>query len=231
MKNDPGRDRIPDAYDVDGRPLFYHPPKEDVAVDGAIAKDTTAEDKNVLKMKHDRSQSEYPGIDFDDDEYVEISVKRHGIGIALIWISEVVVGVVIAILCAFLLWSDDSFVSLDERSRGFVSLALLAVMLLLFAFGIIGTRIFNSNKILVTNKRIIQRISHGLFDNTQQIIDLASVEDVSYRQSNIFQHLLGYGSVRMSTVGDETTYSLNFVLNPNEQVEKISDVVHSVKIK
>ena len=230
MSNDPGRDRIPDAYDVDGRPLFYHPPESGV-VKNTTDKKKPNKDSEVLRLKHERSQREYPNIDFDEDEYIEISVKRHGIGIALIWISEVVIGVVIAILCVLLMRSDDSFVSLDEKARGFISLALLAVMLLLFVFGVIGTSIFNSNKILVTNKRIIQRISHGLFDNTQQIIDLASVEDVSYRQSNIFQNLLGYGSIRMSTIGDETTYSLNFVSNPNEQVEKISDVVHSVKIK
>ncbi|MCL2869849.1 hypothetical protein FWF48_03535, partial [Candidatus Saccharibacteria bacterium] len=62
MSEDKDTDQIPDAYDADGRPLFYHPPQEQAVAPEVSTPPTDNEvavtdqpNASVIKMKHDRS--------------------------------------------------------------------------------------------------------------------------------------------------------------------------------
>ena len=49
------------------------------------------------------------------------------------------------------------------------------------------------------------------------IIDLVSVEDASFHQENILQKMFNYGTFRLATVGDETTYTFKYSdISPSE---------------
>ena len=56
--------------------------------------------------------------------------------------------------------------------------------------------------------------------NSVNIIDLISIEDASFKQDSLMQKLFNYGTFRLSTVGDETTYTF-----------KYSDVSSSVALR
>ena len=237
MNEDKGGDKIPDAYDVDGRPLYYHPPTDE-AIEQRMGAGSDSEenpkkvDKALVKLWHDRSVSDYPFLDLEKDEYVEVAVVRHKIGLIMIWVGEVVAIVVMMVLWVLLTTNSSAIMpNLNGDGKFYMSMAILAVCALMLASGWIGTMIYMGNCFIVTNRRAIQKISSGLFDKTLQTIVLISVEDVSYRQSGFFQTILGYGSIRLSTVGDETTYQFNFVLNPSEQVKSIVKVVNAAKKK
>ena len=45
---------------------------------------------------------------------------------------------------------------------------------------------------------------------SKNVIDLSSIEDASFRQNSIFHKLINIGTLRLSTVGDETTYTLQY---------------------
>jgi predicted membrane-bound spermidine synthase len=81
----------------------------------------------------------------------------------------------------------------------------------------------------ITSERVIQFQQRSLFDEKIQSIDLDGIEDVSSHQVGMVASLFNFGNVRLSTVGDETTYEQNLVYNPKRIVEQINNIVQAVK--
>lgn len=230
MKSDKGSNRIPDAYDADGRPLFYHPPTEEAVAEAELKAKRPTKKSMDTKMRHDRSVNDFPEIDLDDDEYVEVSLSRHPIGIGMIWLGEAVAAAACLALWVFLMSSSSSLtINFDSSAKFYISVVIFGLLGLMLVFGWAGTYVYKNNKFIVTNKRVIQRITSGLFHRSFQTIDIESIEDISYSQSNIFQQMLNYGSIRMSTIGDESTYSLSYVVDPASQISTISKIVSKIK--
>ena len=75
----------------------------------------------------------------------------------------------------------------------------------------------------------MQIISNSLFDTKRQTIDLGWIEDVSYHQKGFFASTIGYGSVRLSTIGDETTYYFVYSPDPQQVSMRINEIVFAVK--
>ena len=65
--------------------------------------------------------------------------------------------------------------------------------------------------------------------NSVNIIDLSSVEDASFRQENLLQSLFHYGTLRLSTVGDETTYTFKYSDITGEQLKEVTDLISNAK--
>ena len=42
-------------------------------------------DKSLIKVRHDRSKKDFPGLKLEDDEYVEFAIKRAKICLMMIW--------------------------------------------------------------------------------------------------------------------------------------------------
>jgi hypothetical protein len=85
--------------------------------------------------------------------------------------------------------------------------ALLAAAIII---GLISLTVHRGNKLFITNRRVIQMVMTSPVVNSVNIIDLSSVEDASFRQENLLQSLFHYGTLRLSTVGDETTYTFKY---------------------
>lgn len=109
------------------------------------------------------------------------------------------------------------------------SIMLLLTAILFVLGGIIATMIYQANRFFLTNESVIQHIQTSLFSKKDQSISLANVEDASYRQQGILQTLLNYGSIRLSTEGEETTYRFNFVANPKKEIDKLNTAVEAFK--
>ena len=56
-----------------------------------------------------------------------------------------------------------------------------------------------------------------------------NIEDASYTQRGPVQQLLNYGSIRLSTEGDETTYRFDYVSNPKEEIATLNNAVEAFK--
>lgn len=89
--------------------------------------------------------------------------------------------------------------------------------------------IYDANRFFLTNESVIQHIQSGLFSKKDQTISLNNIEDASYRQHGILQTVLNYGSIRLSTEGEETTYRFYFVANPEEQIRLLNNAVEAFK--
>ena len=114
-------------------------------------------------------------------------------------------------------------------SRGFFSIVIDVVFGVIVIAALIGLNVYSNNRLFVTNKRIIQQAQASLFSSSTNVIDLVSIEDVSFKQSGIWEHLIKVGTLRMSTIGEETTYTFKYVDTPIDELETITHLVHVEK--
>ncbi len=190
--------------------------------------------KELSQIKHARSAKEFPNIDLAEDEYVILSIERSKLGIIVIWF---VVGfLAVALTTAVILLCntatiENSYFNVNAASKGYLALGVVALYFLLIFCGIVGQSIYKSNHMYITNRRAIQTIRTSLFNNSTNIIELAKIEDVSYRQTSLWDHIFQIGTLRMATVGDETTYTFPYLDTPHDEVDQISKLVQNTRPK
>lgn len=178
---------------------------------------------------HEHSRSRYPELSLSPGEFVLQVVRRHPIGLIYIW---AIVGVLVLAMLAIVPFYavNMTFIAqmLLTKPESLISPAVLAVPdLVLVAFfllgGLIATWVYNNNRFYLTTESIIQFVQYSLFNSKQQVVNLINVEDVSADQRGIMQQVLNYGTLRVSTQGQETIYHFRWVANPNSVVHDVND--------
>ncbi|MBR2766752.1 PH domain-containing protein [Candidatus Saccharibacteria bacterium] len=185
-------------------------------------------DENLAKIRHERSKKDFPGISLEEGEYVEFAFSRAKIILMLI-LCGTAFGVIVVLL-AFLvaLLGQDS---IDEMGRKFLFIILLALLAAAIIMGMIALTTYRGNKLYVTNRRVIQLVMNSLVSSSTNAIDLESVEDVSFRQDGLLQRILHFGTLRLATVGEETTYTFKHSDISPEDLEAVSKLVTEAKKK
>ena len=109
-------------------------------------------DDALVKVRHERSVKDFPNIRLDDDEYVEFAFSRAKI--CLLGILGSVAGGLILVLLAFLfvLMQQEK---LDEMGRNFLFIVLFALLASALLIGAIALKVYNGNKLIITNKHAI----------------------------------------------------------------------------
>lgn len=188
-------------------------------------------DKAVM-ARHDESLARYPRIHLSKGEYVIMEVRRHPIGLISIWLVTVILTVLsLAILPVYSALRDGIATAFDTSVSSLPVAASLAwpVMGLAAVFllgGAIATYVYNNNLFYLTNESIIQYIQTSLFSTREQVINLVNVDDASYRQQGIVQQVFNFGTVRVSTEGDERNpYIFYYVATPQKVVRTINDAM------
>lgn len=184
--------------------------------------------EDVVKLRHERSLKDYPGLALEDDEYVELAINRSKAGLVLIWGIVILLSLIMAVSIAVLTLSGD-FLGLNDTAHSYLLMLLIILFVIFIVAGLVLSYVYNGNRMYVTNHRIIRYTTDALFAHSKNVINLVSVEDVSFRQNSIIQSLLRYGTIRLSTIGDETTYSFPFVDTPTDELDIISHLVHVAK--
>jgi hypothetical protein len=182
------------------------------------------------QRRHEESKRLYPFLNISEGEYVISSIKRHPIGLISIWAAEAAAILLFGALYLYSLTPQgvESLSSLGVTLGGLSWMGFL-VVLLLGLLGWAGTIIYLANQFYLTNESVIQFIQTGLFARKEQTISLQNIEDASFRQHGIIQHLFDYGTIRLSTEGDETTYRFYFAQHPRQQIALLNNAVESFK--
>lgn len=182
--------------------------------------------EDLVNLHHARSQQDFPELKLEDDEFVELAFRRSRIGVVGIWAS-IIVGALVLTLTLVI------FGGINRGVDGFVKQYMItllgALYIVLPLIGLVLTKVYNGNKFYVTNRRVIQIEQTSLFAKSKNIIELISVEDVSFKQSGLTQYIFRYGTLRLATVGDETTYTFKFFEKPDDELDKITHLVHNAK--
>ncbi|HEU5121531.1 MAG TPA: hypothetical protein VFT59_01695 [Candidatus Saccharimonadales bacterium] len=229
----------PVAYDAEGRPLYAAPPQPQQPAQPQPAPQVVHLSRAVepvepkispeVKRKHDESVRRFPWLNLSEAEYIISAVRRHPIGLLI----PVGTTAFMVILIASLMINYDAIVIamgiVDPLPFG-VILPIGSLLILLFLmFGYIAYWVYINNRFFLTNESVIQEIQTSLFARHEQTVSLTNIEDASFEQRGILQTLLDYGSIRLSTEGDETTYRFNYVANPKRHIAILNNAVEAFK--
>jgi len=185
-----------------------------------------------LQRKHEESIQRYPFLNLSEGEFVILQIKRHPIGLLLPTIATVL-SVIVLMTFAFLVpdfyaSATTSYLSIAP-SEGLVMIVLILLALLSVALGSAFIWVYQRNQFFLTNESVIQEIQYSLFSRREQTVSLGSIEDASFRRQGLLQHIFNYGTMRLSTEGEETTYRFAFVENPKQQVATVNNAVEAFK--
>jgi uncharacterized membrane protein YdbT with pleckstrin-like domain len=183
-----------------------------------------------IQKRHDRSVRMYPFLNLSAGEYVITAVRRHPIGL----IIPLSIGALIIAAALSILFNYAGFVDTFNIRGAAADVSAVAMPIFLFCV-LIGLGMFVvyyvyvNNKFFLTNESVIQEIQVSLFSRLEQTVSLTNIEDASYTQQGILQHLFNYGSIRLSTEGDETTYRFTYVANPKMHIATLNNAVEAFK--
>ncbi len=226
----------PVAYDKDGNPLYAHPPvvSPTVPAEPQVVQVIRAVDpqqpqvSDESRQRHEDSVRRYPSLNLTEGEYVINAIRRHPIGLVSIYgVAALLIVLVLLGLAAYPSIAASSAMALPPVASLIVP-ALLFIVLIGLG-GYIAGYVYNGNRFFLTNESVIQEIQTSLFSRNEQTVSLGNIEDASYRQQGIIQSLFNYGSIRLSTQGDETTYRFQFVADPKTQIAILNNAVEAFK--
>lgn len=194
---------------------------------------TVPEISEELQQKHADSVRRYPSLNLSEGEFIILEIQRHPIGL-LIPIFLTVLSVIMFTSFAFLVpdFYDKAALSTTLWMTTLEAPTIIIFLALAFfsiVLGSISIWIYQRNQFFLTNESVIQEIQLGLFSRKEQTVSLGSIEDASFRRQGILQHLFNYGTMRLSTEGEETTYRFAFVEDPKAQIATVSNAVEAFK--
>lgn len=185
-------------------------------------------DESLVKIRHERSKKDFPMLSLEEDEYVEIALSRAKICLLAI-LGGTALGVIIILFAFLLVLLGQSMI--DEMGKNFLFIILFALLAAAVIIGLIAFKIWRENKLFVTNKRVFQLLTTSLVSSSLNVIDLPSIEDASFHQNGILPKLFHYGTLRLATVGDETTYTFNYSDVSPKEIDHISKLITEAKKK
>ena len=214
-------------YDPQIRAQYANEPKVVHAKRNPEAANLSVSDQ--YKQLHTQSVQRYPHLNLSEGEFVILDVKRHPIGLFMPIFATALILIVIVIGLIIYPADTNDLVPLTIPTYERIILPALLLMMLVGVGGGIAVWVYLQNQFYMTNESVIQEIQHSLFSRHEQTVSLGSIEDASFRQSGILQMLLNYGTVRLSTEGEETTYRFAYVANPRRHVAILNNAIESFK--
>ena len=191
-----------------------------------ILKELLIMDENLAKIRHERSKKDFPMLNLEDDEYVEYAFKRANICLMLI-MAGTGIGVIIILLGFLLVLLGQSMI--DEMGKRFLFIMLFALFASVIIIRIVAIKTYRGNRLFITNQRVVQHLMTSLVSSSVNAIDLTGVEDVSFHQDGILPRIFHYGTLRLATVGDETTYTFKYSDISPEDMKAISKMITDAK--
>ena len=183
-------------------------------------------DENLAKIRHERSKKDFPGLKLDEGEYVEYFFKRAKVCLWII-LGGTFVGLTLILLAFLIVLMNQA--AIDEMGKNFLFIMLFALLAAALLICMVALRIYNGNRLYITNKHAMQMVMHSLVSTSANIIDLSSIEDASFKQTNIMQKMFHYGVFRLSTVGDETTYTFPYSDITPTEFKGVTELITAAK--
>lgn len=186
---------------------------------------------SLSRIRHARSKQDFPYLKLEEHEYVELLITRSKKGLILIWMGALFCLVILGVAAVTAIGSISHGVSIGSETMTYFWLFLGGLSALLILAALVASKVYLANKLFVTNKRIFYYAQASLFAKSANVIELTRIEDVSYKKAGLMDYILNFGTLRLSTVGDETTYTFPFVDTPDDELEFIAHLLHKTKKK
>ncbi len=182
-----------------------------------------------LRQKTELSRQKYPFLNLSDGEFVILDIKRHPIGL----LAPIAVTILLLVAIFAFMAFYPSLYSVGSATIMPTPAAMLGICLLFAVLVMLGCAValwvYLQNQFFMTNESVIQEIQESLFSRREQTVSLGSIEDASFQQVGIIQTILNYGTIRLSTEGEETTYIFRFVEDPKKQISILNNAIEAFK--
>ena len=182
-----------------------------------------------LAAKHEASVRRYPFLNLSEGEFVILDIKRHPIGMLIpIGITGVLLLAIFSFAAIYPSLVETGMSTILPDPIAVVGVALLLAMIVALG-GAAALWVYLQNQFFMTNEAVIQEVQESLFSRHEQTVSLGSIEDASFRQSGIVQLMFNYGTIRLSTEGEETTYVFRYVSSPKTQITRLTNAIEAFK--
>ena len=229
-----GQTQKPVAYDPNGNPLYAAPPEQMPAHPAQVVHITRATEplhvavSEEAKQRHSESMKAFPSLNLSEHEYVVNAVRRHPIGMwGPLFATALSISLVFILVINYPYLSD--VMGLPISMYGTVLLMGTLMTILFLIGGYLAVWVYTNNRFFLTNESVVQEIQASIFSRKEQTVSLLNIEDASYSKRGPLQTILDYGSIRLSTEGEETTYRVDYVANPKRQIAILSNAVEAFK--
>lgn len=162
-------------------------------------------------------------IEFDPDEKVVCTIKKHPIGLLsiyftglLVTMSVIVIGVIFG---GVLVGASDNEVPAGVQTAVYVVSALIGLLALIMTY--IAAYIYQHNVIIVTTDKIVQILYKNIVDRKVSQLSLGDLQDVTVDQSGIFARLFHYGTLVIETAGEQNNFSFSYAPYPYDCAKDI----------
>lgn len=185
--------------------------------------------REEVREKHEQSCREYPFLDLTDTEYVITILRRHIIGLLapLIGGGLLICLVIAGVICYPTIMEALSVT--DPPNVGIIALIGILLCLIIGGFTYISVWLYRSNKLILTNESLVRNVQISLFSKDVRSISLGDIGGVNYLQTGLLQTMLGYGTVKINTRGNDNIYQLPYTIDPRQQVTTIEGTVEEYK--
>jgi len=147
-----------------------------------------------------------------------MEIKRHPFGLIGLYLSSIVVTLIVLGAAALI----PHYVSgLTQQDKTGIFIGCLVVLAIVLLFMYISVTIYKGNRWIVTSDSITQINQVGLFRKVTSQLSLANLEDVTFEQNNLFQTMLGFGTLRVESAGERSKFLFAFCPNPDACARKI----------
>ena len=161
----------------------------------------------------------------DPDEVKLADTHKHPMGIILLYI-QVVLGMIFSVGLAYFLLP---LVLEDTDSAFFIGNIFTAVVVVMaFVVLTISTIIYKENRIIVTDRNIIQVLQYGLFSRKVSQLNINNVEDVTAVQQGVLPTIFNYGTLKIETAGEQVNFHFSFCPNSDYYAKVILDAREQV---
>lgn len=147
-------------------------------------------------------------------------IRRHPIGLIIIYVQFFVAAVLAIGLLAFLV------PSVLGSGAGVTTFLAALVLLMVFVgtiFIVLATRVYRGNQLIITDLNVTEVQQLGLFNRKVSELTMANIEDVSANTNGIFQTMFNFGTISVETAGAHENFVFKYCPNPNAYAKVLQD--------
>jgi len=152
-------------------------------------------------------------------EHLVTVIHKHPFGIAILYL-EALAGIAALLSLVFII-APDLFNKLSNDTYNLILAGIVFAVGLLTLVLLIATYVYRQNKLLVTDKNVVQIIQSGLFIRKISRLSMSSVEDVSAEQNGLLATIFNYGTLTIETAGEQKNFIFPFCPDPNKYADQI----------
>ncbi len=164
-------------------------------------------------------------IEFDDDEKLIREIRKHPLGLFLIYLTGLFIAAVLTVVffgATFILDNDSLNTSVQGSSLRTPIILLGTILILLsLLLTFLGAYIYQSNVVLVTSEKITQVVYRTIFDRKISQLSIGDVQDVTVNQVGILARIFDYGTLVVETAGEQQNYTFSYVPKPYDASKSI----------